>query len=124
MAPSRRLREVKVILRYSLQVYQFAVNGSEVLAEGVGCVMNRVALVLLVSVSLASCATREQSAGTAAGAVGGALIGGPIGLVVGAAAGSVVTAPGAPLGSGWCYAYGANGEVLYHSDGTPRRRHC
>jgi hypothetical protein len=86
--------------------------------------MTRFAFVLLISASLAACATREQSAGTAAGAVGGALIGGPIGLVVGAAAGSVVTAPGAPLGSGWCYAYGANGDVLYHRDGTPRRRRC
>lgn len=86
--------------------------------------MKKFAFVLLSCVSIAACATKEQSAGTAAGAVGGALIGGPIGLVVGAAAGSVVTAPGAPLGSGWCYATGPDGETLYHADGTPRRRRC
>jgi osmotically inducible lipoprotein OsmB len=86
--------------------------------------MRKFALVLLSSLSLGACATQEQAAGTAAGAVSGALIAGPVGLVVGAAAGSVVTAPGAPLGSGWCPVYGPDGSIQYHSDGTPRRRHC
>lgn len=86
--------------------------------------MRKFTLALLSSLSLGACATQEQTAGTAAGAVGGALIAGPVGLVVGAAAGSVVTAPGAPLGSGWCPVYGPDGAVQYSSDGTPRRRHC
>jgi hypothetical protein len=50
-------------------------------------------LVLLASLSLAACATSQQSADTAAGAVGGAIVGGPVGAV----AGAVVGAPGGPL---------------------------
>jgi len=56
--------------------------------------MRKTGLVLLVAISLAACATKRQTEGTAVGAVGGALVGGPIGAVVGGAAGAVVTAPG------------------------------
>jgi osmotically inducible lipoprotein OsmB len=55
--------------------------------------MRNLGIVLLVCLSVAACATRQQTAGTAAGAVGGAVVGGPVGAVVGGAAGAVVTAP-------------------------------
>ena len=60
--------------------------------------MRSFVLVVLVCMSAAACATREQSTGTAAGAVGGALVAGPVGAVVGGVGGALVTAPGAPLG--------------------------
>lgn len=60
--------------------------------------MKSFCLVVLICLSTAGCATRQQTAGTAAGAVGGALVAGPVGAVVGGVGGAVVTAPGAPLG--------------------------
>jgi osmotically inducible lipoprotein OsmB len=79
--------------------------------------MNKIALVLLASVSLEACASPVQTAGTTAGALGGALVGGPVGAVVGGAAGAVVTAPGAPLGGHYryrCYSYDYSGNRHYH----------
>jgi uncharacterized protein YcfJ len=86
--------------------------------------MYRIAIILATSLALASCASPEQTAGTTAGAVGGAVVGGPVGAVVGGVAGAVVTAPGGPLEPGRCYVRSSSGEILYHSDGTPRIRRC
>jgi hypothetical protein len=86
--------------------------------------MKKLGLVLLASLSLAACATSQQSADTAAGAVGGAIVGGPVGAVVGGVAGAVVGAPGGPLDPGYCYMRGPSGEILHHSDGRPRVRRC
>jgi hypothetical protein len=61
-------------------------------------VMNKIPIALLACLTLAACATPQQTVGTTAGAVGGALIGGPVGAVVGGATGAVVAAPGMPLG--------------------------
>ena len=55
--------------------------------------MKKIGLILLVAMSLAACATRRQTEGTAVGAVGGAIVGGPVGAVVGGTAGAVITAP-------------------------------
>ena len=49
--------------------------------------MDKFALVVLASLTLAACATPVQTAGTTAGAVGGAVVGGPVGAVVGGATG-------------------------------------
>jgi hypothetical protein len=86
--------------------------------------MKKLGWVLLAAVSLASCATPQQSADTAAGAVGGAILGGPVGAVVGGVAGAVVGAPGGPLAPGTCYVRGPSGEILRHSDGRPRVQPC
>ena len=55
--------------------------------------MRNLALVLIVCLSIAGCATQRQTEGTAVGAVGGALVAGPVGAVVGGVGGAVVTAP-------------------------------
>ena len=59
--------------------------------------MKKIGFVLLACITLASCATRVQTEGTAAGAVGGALVGGPVGAVVGGVVGAVATGPGGAL---------------------------
>jgi len=86
--------------------------------------VKNLSLIVLICISASACATRQQSTGTAAGAVGGALVGGPIGAVVGGAAGAVVTAPGAPLGAGYCYARDRYGNIRYYANGSPRAFRC
>jgi hypothetical protein len=86
--------------------------------------MNKIALALAASMTLASCATPTQTAGTTAGVVGGAVVGGPVGAVVGGVAGAAVTAPGGPLSPGRCYVRNRAGVILLHHDGTPRTRPC
>ena len=76
--------------------------------------MKKIALILLITMSLAACATQRQTEGTAAGAVGGAIVGGPVGAVVGGVAGAAVTSPGAPLGVHRCYYHDQNGSLHYH----------
>ena len=78
--------------------------------------MGKIALAMLASLTLAACASPQQTVGTTAGAVGGALIGGPVGAVVGGATGAVVTAPGAPLGGHRyrCRYHDRYGHVHYH----------
>lgn len=56
--------------------------------------MRALIVTAVLALSLAACATRQQTEGTAAGAVGGAVVGGPVGAVVGAGVGAVVAAPG------------------------------
>ena len=73
--------------------------------------MDKFALVVLASLTLAACATPVQTAGTTAGAVGGAVVGGPVGAVVGGpvgavvggATGALVTAPWSPFGGPYYY---------------------
>jgi uncharacterized membrane protein len=80
--------------------------------------MGKIALVLLASLTLAACATRQQTVGTTAGAVGGAIIGGPVGAVVGGATGAVVTRPGSVLG-------GHHRRCRYHDRyGRVHYRYC
>lgn len=55
--------------------------------------MLKIAVLTIVGLGLAGCATQRQTAGTATGAVAGAVVGGPVGAVVGGTAGAVVTAP-------------------------------
>ena len=59
--------------------------------------MYKLMLVSVLALSMAGCATKRQTEGTAIGAVGGAVVGGPVGAVVGGAAGAALTAPGAAL---------------------------
>ncbi len=79
--------------------------------------LNKIAFVLLASLTLGACASPVQTAGTTAGVVGGALVGGPVGAVVGGTAGAIVAAPGAPLGGQYryrCASYDFNGVPHYH----------
>lgn len=59
--------------------------------------MHKILIAAACALTLAGCATRRQTEGTAVGAVGGAVVGGPVGAVVGGAAGAALTAPGAAL---------------------------
>ena len=86
--------------------------------------MKNVSLALLVCLTAAACSTPQQSTGTATGAVGGALVGGPVGAVVGGVAGAAVTAPGAPLGAGYCYARDRNGNIRTYANGRARTYRC
>ncbi len=81
--------------------------------------LDKFALVVLTSLTLAGCATPIQTAGTTAGAIGGAVVGGPFGAVVGGATGALVTAPWSPFGGPYhhryrCRWYDRYGYVHYH----------
>ena len=56
--------------------------------------MQRLALVTLICLAAAGCATRQQATGTAVGAATGAVGAGPVGAVVGAGVGAVAAGPG------------------------------
>jgi hypothetical protein len=56
--------------------------------------MHKIAIVTLISLAAAACATRQQATGTAVGATAGAVVGGPVGAAVGAGVGAVTAAPG------------------------------
>jgi len=75
--------------------------------------MRKLLLAALIGLSVASCQTPQQSAGTAGGVVAGAIVAGPVGAVVGGVAGAVVAAPGGPLDPGYCYVTTRRGTVLY-----------
>jgi hypothetical protein len=86
--------------------------------------MKNFALILMAGLSLAACATPQQSAGTATGVVAGALVGGPVGAVVGGVAGAAATAPGGPLEAGYCYSRYRSGRIIRNPDGSPRVHPC
>ena len=83
--------------------------------------MGKVGLALLCCLSVAACASPQQTTGTAAGVVAGAVIAGPIGAVAGGAIGAYVTAPVSP---GVCYRTDALGRVLYSRYGRPILVRC
>ena len=86
--------------------------------------MKYISLTLLACLAAAACSTPQQSTGTATGVIGGALVGGPVGAVVGGVAGAAVTAPGAPLGAGYCYARDRAGNIRYYANGSARTYRC
>ena len=86
--------------------------------------MRNLSLVLAACLSASACSTPQQSTGTATGVVGGALVGGPVGAVVGGVAGAAITAPGAPLGAGHCYARDSDGNIRYYANGRARVVRC
>ena len=86
--------------------------------------MRHLLLATGLALAAAGCQTPTQTAGTTTGVVAGAVVGGPVGAVVGGVAGAAVTAPGTPLGSGYCYVTDRRGNVLYSRRGEPLVRRC
>lgn len=86
--------------------------------------MQKALIAIFLSAGLGACASDRQTAGTATGAVAGAVVGGPIGAVVGGVAGATVTAPGAPLGAGFCYVTDRRGNILVDRAGRAMTRRC
>ena len=81
--------------------------------------MRKLLLAALIGLSVASCQTPQQSAGTAGGVVAGAIVAGPVGAVVGGVAGA-----GGPLDPGYCYVTTRRGTILYDRWGRPGVRRC